>query len=175
LRNPDSNREINLGNTDVVAIDPGDVIRITSAGAGGWGSPLEREPERVARDVDRGFVTRGAAEAEYGVVLVDNAVDEQATTQLRKKLHAANGHRGFGYHPAQIEFERIWTRENYATLSTILLTLPIDWRFFVKHKIFEALETMTEDELTGGGEEVRAAFRNVATKYADLAEFARGV
>ena len=58
--NPGSNREVNLGNTDFVTMDPGDVLRITSAGAGGYGSPLEREPERVLTDVRRGFVTRGS-------------------------------------------------------------------------------------------------------------------
>ena len=86
--NSGSNREVNLGNTDVVTAGPGDVIRITSAGAGGYGSPLEREPERVLTDVRRGFVTAEAARAEYGVVIAADAVDEDATGALRERMAA---------------------------------------------------------------------------------------
>ena len=47
---------------DVVA---GDVVRIVTGGGGGYGDPLEREPERVAGDVLDGYVT--AAQAERGL------------------------------------------------------------------------------------------------------------
>ena len=174
LRNPESNREVNLGNTDVVRIDPGDVIRITSAGAGGWGSPLEREPQRVLRDVECGFVSLTAAQDEYGVVIVDGDIDASATKALRSQMRAQDGHRGFGLHPNQIAFERTWTRENYAALSDVLLSLPTDWRFFIKHKIFEVIESLDTDERKGNGEEVRAAFHRVAMDYPDLAQFVEG-
>ena len=172
--NPGSNREVNLGNTDVVTADPGDVIRITSAGAGGYGSPLEREPERVLTDVRRGFVTAGAARAEYGVVISGDAVDEDATGALRERMAAADGHRGFGFSEARESFERMWTRENYETLTAILAQLPVDWRFFVKHRVFEAVEGLPETERTGEGEEVRRAFAALAAEYPDLAEHAAG-
>jgi len=174
LLNPDSNREVNLGNTDVVTTDPGDVIRITSAGAGGYGSPPEREPERVATDVRRGFVTVEAARAEYGVVIEGDAVDEAATAVLRRQMVAADGHRGFGYSDARIAFERVWTRENYETLTGILAQVPVDWRFFVKHRVFDAIERMSEAERTGKGEEVRRAFSVLAAEYPELAGHAAG-
>ncbi|MDX2446528.1 MAG: hydantoinase B/oxoprolinase family protein [Desulfobacterales bacterium] len=49
---------------------PGDsqaIIR--TAGGGGWGNPLERDPEMVYSDVLEGFVSMEAAKTEYGVVL----------------------------------------------------------------------------------------------------------
>ena len=174
LLNPGSNREVDLGNTDVVTADPGDVIRITSAGAGGYGSPLAREPERVLTDVRRGFVTARAARAEYGVVIANDSVDEDATGALRKRMAAADGRRGFGYGEARTAFERIWTRENYEALTAILARLPVDWRFFVKHRVFEAVERMPESERTGGGEEVRHAFSVLAAEYPELAGHAAG-
>ena len=150
------------------------MIRITSAGAGGYGSPLEREPDRVLADVRRGFVTAGAARAEYGVVIAEDAVDEDATDALRERMAAADGHRGFGYSEAREAFERVWTRENYEALVGILAGLPVDWRFFVKHRVFEAVERMPEAERTGAGEEVRRAFSALAAEYPELAEPASG-
>ena len=41
-----------------------------TTGGGGWGDPLEREPELVQRDVIEGKVSLAAAREEYGVVLV---------------------------------------------------------------------------------------------------------
>lgn len=44
----------------------GDEVLIESPGGGGFGAPTERDPERVADDVDQGFVSAGAARAHYG-------------------------------------------------------------------------------------------------------------
>ena len=46
----------------------GDILRHDSAGPGGWGDPLERDPARVARDVRNEFVSRRSAREDYGVV-----------------------------------------------------------------------------------------------------------
>ena len=122
----------------------------------------------------RGFITAQAARAEYGVVIDDNAVNETATASLRRQMAAADGHDGFGFSEARTAFERVWTRENYETLTDILARLPVDWRFFVKHRVFEAVERMSEDERTGKGEEVRRAFSVLAAEYPELAEHAAG-
>ena len=47
----------------------GQVVRVVTTGGGGWGDPLEREPELVLRDVVEGKVSPDAARDEYGVVL----------------------------------------------------------------------------------------------------------
>lgn len=50
-------------------LKPGDRVLIKLPGGGGYGDPLERDPERVARDVQRGHVSVQGARADYGVVL----------------------------------------------------------------------------------------------------------
>ena len=42
-----------------VVLRAGDVVRIESAGGGGFGDPRERDPELVLRDVRAGLVSRG--------------------------------------------------------------------------------------------------------------------
>jgi N-methylhydantoinase B len=70
-------------------IEPGEWIVGMEAGGGGYGDPLQRDPERVLHDVREGWVSRGAAEAIYGVAFtgeVDDetlAVDAEATARLR--------------------------------------------------------------------------------------------
>jgi N-methylhydantoinase B len=46
---------------------PGDVVVYTWQGGGGYGDPLEREPELVRRDVELGFITSERARQVYGV------------------------------------------------------------------------------------------------------------
>jgi N-methylhydantoinase B len=63
---------------------------IRSAGGGGYGDPLERDAERVAHDVEEGYVSAAAARELYGVLL-DSAgfVDAATTDDLRRRLRAA--------------------------------------------------------------------------------------
>jgi N-methylhydantoinase B len=85
----DGVREDIPGLADDVPLSPGDVIEIVTTGGGGWGDPLERDPELVRWDVIRGVVSVPAAREEYGVVLVegeDPAVDVEATMRLRAEL-----------------------------------------------------------------------------------------
>jgi N-methylhydantoinase B len=62
-----------------------DVFSWELAGGGGWGDPHKRESERVRQDVMRGYVSRKAAEDDYGVVLDpgDLAVNVTATDRRR--------------------------------------------------------------------------------------------
>ena len=71
----------------------GDVIRHEWAGGGGWGDPLERDPERVLRDVRNEYVSAEAARDDYGVVIDTAAwtVDEAATAARREALRAGSG------------------------------------------------------------------------------------
>ena len=57
---------------------------------------LEREPERVLRDVRNELVSPAAAEREYGVVIDTEGwrVDEAATSRLRELRRSAASGRG---------------------------------------------------------------------------------
>ena len=66
------------------------VVVMQSAGGGGYGDPLARDPRLVAGDVDAGYVSAQRARADYGVALdPEGAVDEAGTTDLRRTLAAA--------------------------------------------------------------------------------------
>jgi N-methylhydantoinase B len=67
-----------------IRIVAGQHVRLETPGGGGFGDPLTRDPVRVARDVELGYVTLAAARREYGVVIAENgAVDAAATAALR--------------------------------------------------------------------------------------------
>ena len=54
------------------------------AGGGGWGDPLERDPDAVAADVRNEKVGADSAREHYGVLLrSDGSVDETSTSELR--------------------------------------------------------------------------------------------
>jgi N-methylhydantoinase B len=83
---PDSAKEL-IVSTKALDMEKGEVVRVVSAGGGGWGDPLRRDPELVARDVEFGYVTRTGARNDYGVcVRHDFSVDLRATRALRAKL-----------------------------------------------------------------------------------------
>jgi N-methylhydantoinase B len=74
-------------------LSPADsVASVRTAGGGGWGNPLERDPEKVRWDVIEGFVSAEAAKTEYGVILkADQTVDQPATAELRNRLAKSAG------------------------------------------------------------------------------------
>jgi N-methylhydantoinase B len=72
-----------------VALDmaKGELVRVVSGGGGGWGDPLDRDPEHVLRDVVFGYVTPKGARKDYGVVVKrDFTIDSKGTEQLRTQI-----------------------------------------------------------------------------------------
>ena len=162
LLNPGGNQEVNLGNTDILTIGPGDIVHVASGGSGGWGDPLERDPKAVVQDVRSGFVTDDEASNSYGVVLENGGYDKPATTARRHNMSTAQKTHFFDFGPERDEFESIWTDENYETLSDLLAGLPVHWRFFMKHRLFEAVG----DDLNGGS--IRKRFEKIVAEYPEL-------
>jgi N-methylhydantoinase B len=73
-----------------IELEPGDVVRVSTPGGGGYGDPLARDPAKVARDVSRAYYTRAQAEALFGVALTAaGGVDAPRTEQLRAGRRAA--------------------------------------------------------------------------------------
>jgi N-methylhydantoinase B len=169
LLNRGSNREVDLGNTDIVSVDPGDRVYLRSAGAGGWGRPWKRAVERVVADVRRGFVSAAAAEAEYGVVIRDGAVDAAATASRRAAMEKAAGKPGFGFNRARLEYEAVWTREAYEAFVRLVGALPVHWRYFVKQKLFAAVEALPPETRRGDPAQLHALFDALAAEYPQLA------
>lgn len=52
---------------DLEYLQRGDTVTHCTPGGGGYGDPMQRDPERVVADVRAGFVSRDAAEQEYGI------------------------------------------------------------------------------------------------------------
>ncbi len=65
----------------------GDVVEFHSAGGGGYGDPLQRDPEAVQADVHNEYVSIEKAQADYGVVVDRETlrVDRAATEKLRSE------------------------------------------------------------------------------------------
>jgi len=71
-----------------VRVHAGDGVIFRTAGAGGWGDPLERDPLRTRNDVARRLMSEAKAREEYGVILSGPAleVDRRATDELRDSM-----------------------------------------------------------------------------------------
>ncbi|MGQ0621757.1 MAG: hydantoinase B/oxoprolinase family protein [Panacagrimonas sp.] len=73
------------------------MFRYQTCGGGGWGNPLEREPERVKRDVRDEYVSIEGAYRDYGVVIKGDplkdpeglVVDLAGTTRRRAEMAEA--------------------------------------------------------------------------------------
>ena len=87
----DGTTEVLPSKCDHVRVEPDDVLHYVTWGGGGWGDPYERDPELVAKEADRGLVTREGGRR-YGVVLDDDlGVDVVATEKLRARLREQRG------------------------------------------------------------------------------------
>ena len=65
------------------------VVVMESAGGGGYGDPLSRDPRLVAGDASAGYVSVQHARSDYGVMLnADGSIDESGTEDLRRRIAA---------------------------------------------------------------------------------------
>lgn len=75
---------------DRISVHAGDCLQYVTWGGGGWGDPLQRDPELVAKEIRQGLVTKKGA-LDYGVVVSRGKVDVKATKALRTKMRKARG------------------------------------------------------------------------------------
>jgi N-methylhydantoinase B len=75
-----------------VPCGPGDEFTRPSAGGGGFGDPLERDPAKVEADIHNGDVSAMAAKAIYGVVLGNPQETERERSRLRlERIQSPSG------------------------------------------------------------------------------------
>ena len=87
MLNYETPKEQRLKSKGIYPLAEDDLYTSFSSGGGGWGDPLERDPEKVAEDVRNEIASDEAAREIYGVVVhKDFAVDSQATKDLRETL-----------------------------------------------------------------------------------------
>jgi N-methylhydantoinase B len=66
-----------------------DVYRCVAMGGGGYGDPIDRDPERIRRDLIAGVVSVEDARARYGLVLdASGAIDHEGTDRQREAIRA---------------------------------------------------------------------------------------
>ncbi|MEZ5169948.1 MAG: hydantoinase B/oxoprolinase family protein [Acidimicrobiia bacterium] len=81
---------------DWVPISAGERVMYDYGGGGGWGDPLERDPQAVLDDVLDEYVSVEGATRDYGVVLTGSlddltlAVDEDATKARRSEIRSGH-------------------------------------------------------------------------------------
>jgi len=83
LRHRDGRVE-QLPSCAVVRIDTGDVMLATSTAGGGYGSPLERDPQLVAEAVCEGLLSPARAAEVYGVLMRGDGTPDLPATEARR-------------------------------------------------------------------------------------------
>jgi len=105
LEEIDGDLEI-FGGYEKTSIRRGDVYRAVSQGGGGYGDPLDRDPDRVSVDVQNGIVSIEWARRIYGVVVDDAGfVDEAATVTARDEVRETRRAAIEGANPERRVFE----------------------------------------------------------------------
>jgi len=101
LERADGTTEIVGNKVEDVPVKEGDLLHYITWGGGGWGDPLDRDPELVGLEIRQGLVTPEGAK-HYGVVADENGViDSAATEALRAEIKPKRGELPlFDYGPA---------------------------------------------------------------------------
>ena len=88
LEKADGTTQIVGNKVEDVKVEEGDLLHFITWGGGGWGDPLERDPELVGLEIRQGLVTSNGAK-NYGVVANDDGeIDSGATEKLREKIRS---------------------------------------------------------------------------------------
>jgi N-methylhydantoinase B len=157
--------ETGVGKIDVLALDPGDTILIGTQGGGGYGDPLDRSTEAVLHDVREGLVSLAHARRDYGVVIADDRVDQEATSALRAEMRQARGDQplaAFDFGPERAAYEEIWTPALQDAILAATFDYPHRMRHFLRTRLFALLdariargEVITPDEIGTLVEEIQ--------------------
>lgn len=112
LERADGTREVVGNKIEDVSVKEGDLLHFITWGGGGWGDPLERDPELVGLEIRQGLVTAEGAR-DYGVVAdAEGTVDAAATEELRNTMKASRGELSlFDYGPSLDDLREACVKE----------------------------------------------------------------
>jgi N-methylhydantoinase B len=128
--------ERSLGKIHELHVRCGDTLTLLMPGGAGFGDPFERDPGAVLSDVRRGFVSIAAAACDYGVAIIDGAIDAVRTVTLRAKR--ANTAVTFDFGPEREVWEAVFTDARMHVLNRHLYALPKALRQEVRAQVFES-------------------------------------
>lgn len=74
-----------MGITARRVMNKGDVVRMVTCTGGGYGNPLEREPESVAWDVKNEYISLEQAREDYGVIVDPETFEVTGFTEKRRQ------------------------------------------------------------------------------------------
>ena len=140
--NPGTSRERNVGKIDVLYLEPGDRVFIGAQGGGGYGDPLARPADWVLDDVLDDLVTVESARDDYGVVIENQCIDEEATDRLRVQMRERRGDElpEFDFGPERDAYERRWTPELQDAILAATMGYQTMMRDFLRTRLFERLQ-----------------------------------
>lgn len=85
-RNPETDEEESLPSKSTTQLEPNDIVSVQTPGGGGYGDPLERDPNAVLNDIKNEKISEEKARTEYGVIVTEGDIDYEATRERRTKL-----------------------------------------------------------------------------------------
>ena len=90
MRNPGTPAAESLPSKFSLQLEPGDIFSVQTGGGGGFGDPLDRDPDAVLADVLAGKVSVERAENAYGLIVLPAlaGVDREATRDLRDRMRS---------------------------------------------------------------------------------------
>jgi len=145
LRRVAESQPTSIGKVDALVLGPGDVLTFLTQGGGGLGDPLERDPQRVLDDVKAGLASVDAVTRDYGVVLIDGALDAEATAARRAHVRDARKEVDvdadrYDLGPAREEYERLWTDELQSGVLELAYAQPKGLRSFYREGLAAEIE-----------------------------------
>lgn len=153
-----------VAKADALRVSIGDVVRLQTAGGGGYGDPLQRDAQRVLDDVLNGFVTIAGAERDYGVVIRNGGIDSAATSNLRQSRARTGALPLYTLGAARDEYEQLWTPELSRAMSEILYSLPQPMRYEIRARLWRAMEQHRKDGLPAGVGKLRALWSELESR-----------
>ena len=138
ILNPGKPDERSIGKIMILELKRGDVVRMITPAGAGFGDPLERDPELVAKDVRAGLLSPDKAKRDYGVVLGKLGIDRRATDEERAERLASRGPLlDFALGPERGDYDRIWPDD----VRTLLATEVLRREASVRQPLLTAVQT----------------------------------